>query len=404
LATQTSAGGLTLVEWSPYDDPDEADGEDGTGVSNYVYRYEQANGAWTDWTTTVYPGFPIAGFALGATIHFEVRATDNVGNTSTTSDLTATVATGSDNSDCEPHDRGAYPASCVDDSADVTDGDTSTDEEEDMSLVQVAERDTAHAASQFGFGGDLFRITVGIKGPDKSLQQSSGIPMTQRWATYRDPPGAWALGNVHNGWMLRSDGDEKVLSSCCSDGVHQVWRRGVIYTGGLAALKAGDVVSGPQGGCGWVIAFNTSRIPTSTDETSDCFGFAMHIGQFALWTNCSDNQGIVDRSPCNGGTRTDLQTPAEMYANVDLTPDGNTSTSGVHALGLLPATWCVEWRYITKDGRWAMVKVRSRPNGSASWVFIKASALVQPASLLPDVNTYPKGGTCAKSAGLVSGS
>jgi hypothetical protein len=401
IAVQTSATAPTQLAWQPFNDPLEPDGADGSGVVDYDVRLQNTDGTFGTWTETQYPGLPVAGIAPGATVTFQVRATDGAGHVSQPVPMSAKATPATNNADCATHAAGAYPASCVDDTATpVTDSDI--DALEHVSLVRIVQK-TDDALTQAGLPDVAeYRIEIGLNGPNPN-DASAPIPGSDRWATYRSPPSAWTLGNVHNGWLMVSDAHEQAEGSCCPGHSTALWRRGQIYTGSRPGAIAGNhLIHGPPNGCGWVIALNSPLIDTGPAGTGPeqpgkpCFHYDLNmaIANIASWTNCLSSFGAPDQfgtprlEPCKGGTKTPtVMGHVELCANVALTDTGQTSPRCINRLGYLKNAHCVEWRYITKDGRWAMVKVRSRPDPEGSWVFIRAAAL-GPIQLLPNVNTY----------------
>ncbi len=71
-----------------------------------------------------------------------------------------------------------------------------------------------------------------------------------------------------------------------------------------------------------------------------------------------------------------------MCANVFVLPEGKTikncrDQDVVRDLDQRSESegYCVNWRYVTKDRRWVMVRDTNRSINRGGWVFIKASAL-----------------------------
>lgn len=59
--------------------------------------------------------------------------------------------------------------------------------------------------------------------------------------------------------------------------------------------------------------------------------------------------------------------------------------------------YCVDWRYVTRDRRWVMVRDTSRDISRAGWVFVPRSALAADRGTWPAYRTYEGGpgrGTC----------
>jgi hypothetical protein len=85
-------------------------------------------------------------------------------------------------------------------------------------------------------------------------------------------------------------------------------------------------------------------------------------------------------------------------ANVYVLPDGNTRSSckDEDVIRNLNTTseWsghCVNWRYVTKDRQWVMVR-DPRDIHYGGWVFIRISSLAANRGTWPSY--YERGGTC----------
>lgn len=92
-ATRSQAGSDVEVSWDVPGDPPLMDGDPGSGVSSYQYRYRVGTGTWSSMTTTQDAGFTIPGTDVpdGAEVTVEISAIDAAGNEATAASLSATV-------------------------------------------------------------------------------------------------------------------------------------------------------------------------------------------------------------------------------------------------------------------------------------------------------------------------
>ena len=159
------------------------------------------------------------------------------------------------------------------------------------------------------------------------------------WTILRNQPFGLAIGNGRRGW----DFDPATRSP-------------LGYTSGW--------VHGGWQGCAWTSTRNLggNLIPVR----GDCANFNPPLKSFISRINC-----IL----CHGGTAVRLTRPAVEYANYK---PARGLTSPVHTAD---AGQCVEWRYISKDQKVAMVKDRRFPNDEASWVFVSRESLPPDANL-----------------------
>jgi len=153
------------------------------------------------------------------------------------------------------------------------------------------------------------------------------------WSILRNQPYGLAIGNAKRGWEV----DPSAFS-----------RLG--YTAGW--------VHGSFEGCAWTATRNLggNLIPVR----GDCAGFNPPLKSFTSRINC-----IL----CHGGTAVRIVKATVEFAN--FRPIGGL-LNPVHTAA---SGQCVEWRYLSKDGKVAMVKDRRYPNNEASWVFIPREAL-----------------------------
>jgi hypothetical protein len=162
------------------------------------------------------------------------------------------------------------------------------------------------------------------------------------WSTVRNRASGYQIGLAADGWTLdsvvRNDGN--------------TWRGGWVF--------------GNYQGCGWILNNNIdSKTGTPSNQCPQADVFYPDQGGFARSFNCTN---------CNGGHAVLLSAPANRWTNVQpwLNPTGGPYIN----LGSRPAGYCVEWRYVTRDGRWVMAKDRSVADIDGSWAFMERSSFV----------------------------
>ncbi|MCU1678322.1 MAG: hypothetical protein JWM93_3080 [Frankiales bacterium] len=161
----------------------------------------------------------------------------------------------------------------------------------------------------------------------------------------------------------------------------------------------------PSHGCGWVWLGNLDDSSVQNDVTADSSQASMHLGDtadthekgFSKLNNCPPPERIPagSNAHCSHGTAIYVTAAGgvDVCADVGLERDGDTHGctdplldergDPVH----MPKDTCVEWRYVTGDDNWFMVKLRTRNNPTASWVFIPRTASSYRDSRLPNILT-----------------
>jgi len=169
------------------------------------------------------------------------------------------------------------------------------------------------------------------------------VPPTEggpHWTTVRNRTSGYVVGLAADGWTF----DSSVRSD------NNSWRGGYVY--------------GNTQGCAWLLAQNVDpKEGTPTDRCPETDVFYADAGGFSRSFNCTN---------CAGPRAVRLTAPANQWTNVQ--PWNNPTTGPYINLRSRPAGYCVEWRYVTRDGRWVMAKDRFVPNEQGSWVFIERSS------------------------------
>ena len=170
----------------------------------------------------------------------------------------------------------------------------------------------------------------------------------QSWATFRRAPGSFAIGNAHNGWEF--------YSGISSGG----------YTYGYVGSPDDHIQK-----CAWIGVTNLDA-PIGAYYPPPCnlSGTIFPVESFASFINCTACTDAYPVATQAGPTCTDFN----MYANV--LPWRATTVPYDPVLTFAPG-FVVEWRYISKDGRWIMVKIPNRADGAGAWLFIQRGCLPQ---------------------------
>jgi len=126
----------------------------------------------------------------------------------------------------------------------------------------------------------------------------------------------------------------------------------------------------------------------------------VRAGALVRGNNCFNASGTwrtIGAGTCDHGTQTYLAGPTVECANVFVLPDGNTRSScrSQDVIRTLDtkAEWgryCVNWRYVTRDRQWVMVR-DPRTLNRGGWAYIKLTALDADRGRWP---AYDERGTC----------
>jgi hypothetical protein len=350
LRLQDPANGSTFL-WDPSADPLLTDGTPGSGTTGYLVRY-QVNG--TDWSADVPvngTSFTVPGAEGGDVVDIEVRATDLAGNVGHESELDVQI--------------GPIPEDLVPDN-DPTNG-----------LLAPLARNPSYPATRF------------------RLESDNHVCKTSRcWSTIRNNAQSWAVGNVRLNYKYpsgeqRDPGDVAPVNSTLDriaqgDGKLEDWQ-----LGGLSWYS---------GGCGWVLGTALMGSPTGSTQSDACPSRAYHPdwpkwtsapyggridGHLVRGNNCFSEHGTpMLIANCHSGSKIYLTGPTVECANVYAIPDGKTiktchNEDVVRYLANRDdwSGYCVNWRYVTRDRRWVMVRDTNRSINRGGWVFISTSAL-----------------------------
>lgn len=360
----------SVIAWAPATDPALPGAIPGSGVNSYRLRY-QVNG--TEWTTPVTVNgttFEIPGVAGGDLVAVEVNAVDSVGNVGEIAAAELEIGPVPEDP-CNPADPSAsLPIECQDPPAGMP-----VDEDPDTPVQMVEETDPFARS----FPARRFR-----------LQSESEDCIAHRcWATFRNKPQSWAVGNVRLNYQDPDVQETARVSTyltriASGDGnVGEHW-----HLGGL---------SWASNACGWILGTTLGSGPsTGTSDACPDIDYQPHWtkwqaspyggkigGHTVRGNNCFNVSGAyMQIRNCTSGSKIYLKGPTEICANVFVLPDGKT-TKNCRSQDVIRdlnsrSEWegyCVNWRYVTKDRRWVMVRDTNRVDTRGVWVFIRASAL-----------------------------
>jgi hypothetical protein len=299
----------------------------------------------------------------------EVTARDRVGNVGAPVTASLVLVRG----DADPCAAPSPPPECQD----PPEG-TPVDAEPDPDVDLVAD-DPSSAAEEEG---------LDTAANLRHLRAKSELCMTNRcWTTIRSGPSSWAMGMVRLEPPPGADPSLAVTSTVAETGVEDHW-----YFGGLSQLNLR---------CRWV---SGTAIGRATETTSDCQGGGEEYSfkRFqsipyggAHGNNCFLQDGRllpIGRGTCDRGTAIHLRSAAGECTDVGLQADGDTRGCKPEDVirQVVPAGTCVNWRYVTKDRQWVMVRDPQRPIQRGGWVFIPETAFEPDRDLWPSYGT----GTC----------
>ncbi|MBA2717446.1 MAG: fibronectin type III domain-containing protein [Propionibacteriales bacterium] len=397
VTASVEPGGRARIEWMTAQDPVLSDGSDGSGVSSHAVRYRRPGGQWTELVVPETSAY-FDGAAPGEMIEIEVSGRDTAGNVGSTASATVTLGASSAES-CAPP-PGSEPDACQE-----SPGGGAVDSEPDPEVELAEDPDTFR--QQSGSPANVYR-----------LQSGQDRCRTQRcWTTIRSKAKSWAVGNVR----LMYSGES--------------WEESLRVRSTVAAVENKDgYVSGAMSwrgfNCHWVGGFVRSTLERET--TSSCspgaadadyrdfqaspFG-GRRAGRLVRGNNCFRDDGTWLRAGgegCDHGTAIYLAGPSFQCADVSLLPDASSTRASCGDGDVIKRLggdewkgYCVDWRYVTKDGRWVLVRdtTAGRDVIDGGWVFMPRSSFAQDRGSWPafDVGVIGRGGgrgTCNQEENL----
>jgi hypothetical protein len=162
------------------------------------------------------------------------------------------------------------------------------------------------------------------------------------WVFVASAPGGYVIGNCAPGWHLH-----RTIKSA------PVPPEGTFFDGGY--------VYGDFNGCGWIRADRDSQV--GSDSSTACASPGRSPGEFGSAFNCPPGT-------CSDGTGV-AGTNCQLYANYRPWSDSPAPTNPIG--GAQSGTFL--WRYVTRDGRYVMVRDPDIVSGSGNWGFVARSCL-----------------------------
>lgn len=226
----------------------------------------------------------------------------------------------------------------------------------------------------------------------KSEVGSSSYP---KYATLRNAAQLLVVGNIPSGSPVLSTKASQATGT--SGGAYRTW-----YLASSPSVRGGSV-------CGWFedLHLNLNSLDGSLGSAVKCDDTSYPAqGAFAQRFNCARILNDTKTLECNHGTPATLDWTTNPDAtmpvcpNVGLTGAGQTSPvpsgarcpEGAEIRNGLHAGRCVNWRYVTQDGKWVLVSLGAGfPSGDGRWAFVPIEAWSSPRRLR---NYKQSRGTC----------
>lgn len=178
---------------------------------------------------------------------------------------------------------------------------------------------------------------------DESVPASgSFVCANYPWVFIANVPGGYVIGNCAPGWHLH-----RTIKS------DPVAPDNVYFDGGY--------LFGDYNGCGWIRADRNSQV--GTGSYTACASPSRNVVEFGSVFNCRPGE-------CADGTAV-TGTNCQLYANYR--PWSSTPAPTNPIGGLQSGTFL--WRYVTRDGRFVMVRDPDIATGSGNWGFVPRSCL-----------------------------
>jgi hypothetical protein len=159
------------------------------------------------------------------------------------------------------------------------------------------------------------------------------------WVNVHSVAGGYVTGNCAPGWHLH-----RTIKS------DPVPPEGIYFDGGY--------LFGNVNGCGWIRGDRNTQVGSGTYNS--CVSPGRNLNEFASWVNCAPGT-------CADGTLAWIIThECTMFGNVR--PWGATAPTDRFRLRYNPYRYA--WRYVTRDGRWVMVRDPGVAPGAGNWGFV----------------------------------
>jgi hypothetical protein len=336
-AFDAATSGPTVLYFSSAEDPPLPDGEPGSGVASYMYRYSASGGSFTAWSASEDTETEVPHLAPGTSYTLEAYATDAVGNVS------ATVRA-----------DGVVPA--------VGEGDWVGEEdlEEDPSLhEEPPESGVSVPGAEEEEAEPNARRRAGAKPNTKPLLKHSEVKVEE--AGVRNGYLEFVIGNALKGQEFQVKGELN----------HEFYAQFYNHLGV----------------CGWVEDKKTEEADDKHIHGSCPVPRNMPPKDFAklIDCECSEPGRTMLQAPGEPGAYTDVKIP--VFSNVrpyapfrhqtEVAHDKLTTIDAANAHGERNPVY---WRYVGLGGQFAEVKIKYK--GSTRWVFIERKWLPENGKLL----------------------
>lgn len=221
--------------------------------------------------------------------------------------------------------------------------------------------------------------------PRKYKVTVNGSSPYPKYATFRNAAQLLVVGSIPSGSSVLIT--DYAVPTGQSGGEYRTW-----YLASSPSVRGGTA-------CGWFedLHLNLNSLDGSVGSAMKCGGTSYPApGAFAQRFNCKRILNGAKTLECNHGTpatldwTTNPDATMPVCANVGLTATGQTSPvpsgarcpEGAEIRNGLHAGRCVNWRYITQDGKWALVSLGAGfPSGDGRWAFVPIQAWSSPQRL-----------------------
>jgi hypothetical protein len=322
---------VTTLYFQEATDPALPDGEPGSGVANYTYRYRVNNGAFSSWQSTSLPEVEIAGVSAGATILIEVYATDYAGNVSATVSASAVVPPAGEGNGIGEENKETEPAEPIY----TAEGITMSDSEKDGELEAGADEPLTGMQPAFTKKRDVITHRATVRGNENALVIGTATPKMTYDVKYGNPKWLW----------------------------------GKLYKN--------------VGACGWVET-PEAREESNKDYNNYCpASRGLPVKSYTSLINCDSCDASTSTAfePVRNAKGEAVNTNIPVFANVrpftTEHPYENFATISTVVGGKVQT---VGWRYITRSGKYALISAsvtlkNAEKTKVHQWAFIESKYL-----------------------------
>jgi hypothetical protein len=171
---------------------------------------------------------------------------------------------------------------------------------------------------------------------------------------YGATPKSYVIGNCHDDWAL------SVEKPDAGEGM------------------SGAYINDEFGGCGYITRANVETLGGSSAPA--CGSGYPHVEDFGQYFNCSNALARQEQCSNRDGTAVPNDEACHRYFNVRPWKDVTQPQTELPFLSAVPAknkkgTDRFKWRYVTRDGRYVLVKDTGRASGTGRWIFVNRSCL-----------------------------